>query len=57
MNARMKLLYHFTSGFLAVFRLAKLAIFPSEKSGSANDMENLQSDWIYVGNDMRKNYV
>ena len=56
MNAKMNLFYHFTSGFLSVFRLAKPTILSPKKTGSEDDAKNLQSDWINVGKDIRKSY-
>ncbi|MDR1221897.1 MAG: hypothetical protein LBL07_03340 [Tannerella sp.] len=56
METKMKLLYHFAAGFLSVFWLAKPAVSSDEESDGENDLKNLQTDWINIGNDMRKSY-
>ncbi|MDR0430137.1 MAG: hypothetical protein LBH58_06630 [Tannerellaceae bacterium] len=54
MKSAMNFFYHFTNGFLSVFWLSKPTVF-SEKS-DANDFKEIQSDWVNVGEDIRKSY-
>jgi hypothetical protein len=55
-ETKMRLFYHFTAGFLSVFWLAKPAVFLAEKPDGKNDLQNLQTDWMNIGKDMRKSY-